>query len=166
MFEKFRTPSELFSYKLGSALKMEATVVDMLDRLHGAAQSEELREQLRHHQKETRQQIANLERAFSSIGEEPERHTDVVIEAIDKEGLLRVKRSEDGVVDSVILAGTADTEHHEIGVYDWLIAQAEALGHEEVVELLRENLQQEQHTLEEVRRAMRATAQQSAARAV
>jgi ferritin-like metal-binding protein YciE len=53
-----------------------------------------------------------------------------------------------------------------IGVYDWLIAQAEALGHEEVVELLRENLQQEQHTLDEVRRATRAMAQQGGARAV
>jgi ferritin-like metal-binding protein YciE len=163
MFEKFHTTNELFRYKLGSALKMEDTVVDMLDRLQGAAQSDELRQQLHHHQDETRHQIGNLERAFAAIGEEPDKHTDMVIEAIDKQGLTQVKRSEDGVVDSVILAGAADTEHHEIAVYDWLITEAEALGHHDVVGLLRENREQEQHTLEEVQRATRMNAQQTAA---
>jgi ferritin-like metal-binding protein YciE len=164
VLEKHQDPKQLFSYKLGSALKMENTVVDMLDRLQGAAQSDALREQLRHHQDETREQIANLEEAFSSLGQEPEKHTDLVIEAIDKEGLVQVKRSDDGIVDAVILAGAADTEHHEIAVYDWLITEAEALGHADVAGLLRQNLEQEQHTLEEVRRATRASAEQSSAR--
>ncbi|MCW3000060.1 MAG: hypothetical protein JWN65_3609 [Solirubrobacterales bacterium] len=165
MFEKFETTNELFRYKLGSALKMEETIVDMLDRLQAAAQSDDLRRQLHHHQDETRQQVGNLERAFAAIGEEPDKHVDLVIEAIDKQGLLQIKRSEDGVVDSVILAGAAETEHHEIAVYDWLIAEADALGHQDVVALLRENLQQEQHTLQEVQKATQATARLTSARA-
>jgi ferritin-like metal-binding protein YciE len=141
---------------------MEETVLDMLERQQGAAQSEDLRQQLRHHQDETRQQIENLQQAFSSLGEKPDRNTDMVIEAIDKEAMLQVKRSEDSVIDTVILAGAAETEHHEIAVYDWLISEAEAMGHSDVVGLLRQNLRQEQHTLEEVQRATRATAQQMA----
>jgi ferritin-like metal-binding protein YciE len=164
MLEKLHDRDELFTYKLGATLKMENTVVDMLDRLQGAAQSDQLKGQLRHHQDETRQQIMNLERAFSLMGEEPERHTDLVIEAIDKEGLLQVKRSDEGVVDQVILAGAADTEHHEIAVYDWLITSAEAQGRNEVAGLLRENLEMEQHTLEEVQRAAKEFAQQASAR--
>jgi ferritin-like metal-binding protein YciE len=162
MFERFEKPEELFSYKLGCALKMEDTVFDMLDRLQGAAQSDELRRQLLHHQDETRQQIANIERAFTSIDQEPDKHMDLVIEAIDKEGLMEVKRSRDDIVDAVILAGAADTEHHEIAVYEWLITEAEALGHQEVAGLLRQNLQQEQHTLAEVQRATAQTAARAA----
>jgi ferritin-like metal-binding protein YciE len=165
MLEKFETPNELFSYKLGCALKMEDTVVNMLDRLQGAAQRDEVREQLRHHQDETRQQIQNIERAFASIGEEPDKNADFVIEAIDKEGLLQVGRTDDRIVDQVILAGAADTEHHELAVYDWLITEAETLGHQEVVSLLRQNREQEQHTLGEVERAARMIAQQTAAAA-
>jgi ferritin-like metal-binding protein YciE len=64
MFEKFRTADELFSYKLGCALKMEGTVVDMLERLQGAAQSDELREQLRHHQEQhTLEEVRRATRA-------------------------------------------------------------------------------------------------------
>jgi ferritin-like metal-binding protein YciE len=163
MFERFETSAELFAYKLGSALKMENTVVDMLDRLCDDAQSAELKQQLRHHQEETRQQIVNVERAFAAIGEEPDDHPDLVIEAIDKEGLMLVKRADDRLKDQIILAGAADTEHHEIAAYEWLITTAQTLGHQEVIGLLQENLQQEQHTLDEVRSATQQTAQRTAA---
>jgi ferritin-like metal-binding protein YciE len=81
-----------------------------------------------------------------------------VIEAIDKEGRAQIKRADDALVDDVILAGAAATEHHEIAVYEWLIAHVEAMGKPDVVALLRQNLEQEQHTLEEVRSAIQATA--------
>ena len=51
------------------------------------------------------------------------------------------------------LAGCAETEHHEIAVYESLIVHATALGHEDVVALFQENLEQEQHTLGEVLKA-------------
>lgn len=56
-------------------------------------------------------------------------------------------------VDDVVLAAAAETEHHEIAVYDELITYAQAMGRQDVAELMRQNLEQEQHTLEEVRRA-------------
>jgi len=60
---------------------------------------------------------------------------------------------DDALADDVILAGCAETEHHEIAVYENLIVHADALGQEDVVALLRENLEQEQHTLGEVLKA-------------
>jgi Domain of unknown function (DUF892) len=77
-----------------------------------------------------------------------------VIEAIDKEGRAHMKRSDESLVDSVILAGAAATEHHEIAVYEWLICEAQAMGKQSVVALFEQNLEQEQHTLEEVKDAM------------
>jgi ferritin-like metal-binding protein YciE len=158
VFEKFTTPEELFTYKLGSALKMEKTVVDMLDKLEDEATSDHLKQQLRHHAEETRQQIRNIAEAFAAIGEEPDEKLSLVIEAIDKEGRANIKRTADPLVDAVILGGAAETEHHEIAVYEWLIIHAEAMDLQDVAALLRQNLEQEQHTLEEVRRATQRVA--------
>ena len=162
MFEKLNTPEELFSYKLGAALKMENTVLDMLGNLENEAQSDKLKQQFRHHAGETREQIANLEQAFEKLGQQPDDSPCPAIEGIDKEGKANIKKADDSVVDAVILSGAAETEHHEIAVYEGLIAQAEGLGQQDVVSLLRENLEQEQHTLEEVKGATQKLAQENA----
>ena len=161
MFEKLETPRELFTYKLGAALEMEQTVLKMLGNLQEEAQDGQLTELFRHHAGETRQQIRNLELAFEAVGEKPDDKPCPAIEGIDKEGKANVKKASDQLVDAVILSGAAETEHHEIAVYEGLITQAEALDEPSVVTLLRQNLEQEEHTLDEVRRAARAVAQRT-----
>jgi ferritin-like metal-binding protein YciE len=163
MFEKFETADEMFSYKLGSALKMEHTVLGMLGKLQQETHRDELRQQLAHHADETRQQISNVERAFATLDEQPDENVDLVIEAIDKEGRANVKRTQDNLVDVMILAGVAATEHHEIAVYEWLITEAKSLGHNDIAGMLQQNLEQEQHTLGEVMRATEKVAQETAA---
>jgi ferritin-like metal-binding protein YciE len=162
MFDKLKTPRDAFTFKLGSALKMENKVLDMLGDLEGEASREELKQQFRHHAEETRQQIRNVEMAFEAIGEEPDDKPNLVIEAIDKEGKANVKMADEAIADSVILAGAEATEHHEIATYEWLIANAEALGEQQVVPLLQQNLEQEQHTLDEVRQAAQRLARETA----
>jgi ferritin-like metal-binding protein YciE len=51
-------------------------------------------------------------------------------------------------VDSVLLQGAVEVEHHEIGVYQNLILNANAMGHQDVVDVLRRNLDNEQQTLD------------------
>jgi ferritin-like metal-binding protein YciE len=166
MFEKLNTPGELFHYKLGAALKMENTVLEMLGDLEEAAQRPQLKQQFSHHADETRQQIGNIEQAFRAIGEEPDDSPCPAIEGIEKEGKANIKKADDAVIDAVILSGAAETEHHEIAVYEGLITEADAMGNQDIVRLLQENLGQEQHTLEEVKRASSELAQQQFAQAV
>jgi ferritin-like metal-binding protein YciE len=151
MFEKIETPRELFTYKLGAALKMEQTVLEMLGDLQEQSQHTELKQQFRHHAEETEQQIRNLEQAFAALGEEPDDKPCPAIEGIEKEGKANIKKTDDRLVDAVIVSGAMETEHHEIAVYEGLLAHAEAMGKAEVIPLLRQNLEQEQHTLAEVR---------------
>jgi ferritin-like metal-binding protein YciE len=165
VFEKLDTPQELFTYKLGSALTMEHTVLDMLGDLEEKAQRQQLKQQFHHHAQETQQQIRNIEQAFTAMGEEPEDEPCPAIKGIEKEGKANIKKTDDALVDAVILSGAAETEHHEIAVYESLITQADAMGRANVVTLLRENLEQEQHTLEEVRQATRQVAMQAAGQA-
>jgi ferritin-like metal-binding protein YciE len=167
LFETTRVhnPRELFAYKLGAALTMENTVLEMLRQLTEEANAGDLKKQLRHHAEETQGQIRNIQQAFRSIGAEAEEQPCPAIEGIEREGQANLKKVEDDLKDHVILAGCAETEHHEIAVYENLMIDADALGHEDVVALLRENLEQEQHTLGEVLRAAQRTAQRDAVKA-
>jgi ferritin-like metal-binding protein YciE len=165
MFERLNTPQELFHYKLGAALTMENTVLEMLGDLEKHAQREQLKQQFRHHAEETKEQIHNLEQAFAVLGEEPDDSPCPAIQGLEKEGKANIKKADDSVVDAVILAGAAETEHHEIAVYEGLITEAQAMGKQDIVSLLRHNLEQEQHTLEEVKQATEQLAQEQFAHA-
>jgi ferritin-like metal-binding protein YciE len=153
MFEKLETPEQIFSFKLGAALKMEKTVLDMLGELQEKTQRKELRDLFSHHADETREHISRIERSFKLLGEEVDESPCPAIEGIEKEGQATMKKTDDRIVDAVILAGATETEHHEIAVYETLVTNADARGATDVADLLRMNLEEEEHTLEEVKEA-------------
>jgi ferritin-like metal-binding protein YciE len=153
MLRKVDSSMELFTHKLGAALTMEHTVLKMLAELEKDARHEELKQLFRHHAGETDEQIGNLGRAFAAVGQEPDKKPCPAIKALRAEGKANIELTKGEFVDDVVLAAAAETEHHEIAVYEELITYAEAMGRQDVAALLRENLEQEQHMLEEVRRA-------------
>jgi ferritin-like metal-binding protein YciE len=165
MFDKLNNPREVFGHKLGSALTMEQKVLEMLGDLEDESQRDELKQQFRHHADETREQIANIEQAFRELGEEPDDSPCPAIKGLEADAKADIKMADDSVIDDVILAGAAATEHHEIAVYETLITHAEELGEPNIVQLLQQNLEQEQHTLEEVTQAQRQIVHQAVAAA-
>jgi ferritin-like metal-binding protein YciE len=150
---KIESSHELFLHNLGACLTMEKTVDEMLGKLIDKANDAELKQQLRDHREETQAQIRNLHAAFEALGTDASEQPCPAIEGIEKEGEANLKMVADELNDLVILAGCAETEHHEIAVYENLIVHADAMRHEDVIPLLRENLEQEQHTLGEVLKA-------------
>ena len=158
MFERFNTPQEAYNLKLGAALKMEKTVLAMLEENAANAQDEAVAHLFRHHQDETAQQIDNLEQVFAAFGWEIDDSPCPAIEGIQKEGKANAKKTDDSIVDSVLLMGGIETEHHEIAVYEGLIINARAMGREEVVRLLQQNLEQEEHTLSELKQMLHKVA--------
>ncbi len=151
MFEKLNTPEELFSFKLGSALTMEKKVLEMLGDLEESAQRDEIKQAFREHAEETRQHIANIEKSFGLLGEDVDDSPCPTIDGLAAEGKSTIKKTDDSIVDAVVLAGATETEHYEIGVYETLVTNAEARGAPEVAALLRQNLEQEQAALEKVK---------------
>ncbi len=150
MFEHFKTPEEIFSFKLGSALTMERDTLTMLGELEMAAQRPELKALLKEHAEETRQQITNIERSFELLGEKVSDSPSAVTKAMAKEGNSLLGKTDKSLVDDVILAGALETEHHEIAVYQTLVVNAEARGAAEVAALLRQNLAQEEGARDKV----------------
>ena len=159
MFERLSDLQEAYNYKLGAALKMEQTVLEkILDDSIEEVQDPAVRQLFRHHADETREQITNLEKVFGLFGWEVDESPCPAIEALHKEAKTNVKKTDDAIVDSIILAGALETEHHEIAVYEGLIIKARAMGREDVCALLQQNLEQEQHTLEEAASALEKVA--------
>jgi ferritin-like metal-binding protein YciE len=158
MFEKLDTPEEIFSFKLGAALTMENKLVEVLEELEEEARRTEIKQALREHREETRQHVANLEQCFRLLGEEIDDSPCPAIEGLAKEGKATIKKTDESVVDAVILSSATESEHHEIAVYETLIVNAEARGASEVAALLRQNLEQEKHALEVARSAMQKIA--------
>jgi ferritin-like metal-binding protein YciE len=159
LIARLDTPARLFSYRLGSALTMERDGAELLDAFAHAARAQELKHLLREHEGETGGHIARIEQAFGILGIAIEDHPCPPIDAIDKEARAQMKRADDALVDDVILAAAAAAEHHEIAVYDWLIAQADSVGTGAVAALLRTSRDEERRALEETRLRIAAKAQ-------
>ena len=156
------SPTELFTHNVGAALTMEQTVLEMLEKLEQTAKDPELKEQFAHHRDETKQQISNLQQVFSALGETAQTQPCPTIDGLKQESEQMISQTSDQLIDAVVLGGAAETEHHEIAVYEGLITHADEMGQEDVVALLTENLEQEEHTLKEVQAATKKQAKQLA----
>jgi ferritin-like metal-binding protein YciE len=156
------SPRELYLHKLGAALKMENTILEMIPQLEEHAQDSQLKQALRHHFEETQGHVRNLEQAFSALGADVDDSPCPVVEGLEKEGQANLKMVDDSLNDHVIISGVCETEYHEIAVYEGLITNAEAMGAEDVVALLQENLENEQQTLQKAQQMSQQLAQRAA----
>ena len=161
MLSRIDTPMELFTHKLGAALTMERTVLKLLAALEEDARHEELKQLFRHHAEETHEQIRNIAGAFVALGEEPDKKPCPAMKALRVEAKANIELAKGEIVDDVVLAAAAETEHHEIAVYEELITYAEAMGHQDVAGLMRQNLEQEQRALEKIRSAAERIAEET-----
>ena len=162
MFERINTQQDLLNHQLSAAITMERTSLEMLENTIQEARDSDIQSVLRNHQDETHRQIDNLEAVFSAFGWQSDEASSPAIQGIDKESKANIKKADSSIVDSVILSGAAQTEHHEIAVYENLITQAKALGRQDAAQLLQENLEQEQRMLEEVKSATQRMASAAA----
>jgi ferritin-like metal-binding protein YciE len=159
---KIETPQELYLHKLGAALKMESTILDLLPELEEQANDSQLKQALRRHYEETRGHVDNIERAFQALGAEVDDSACPAIEGLEKEGKANLKMVDESLTDDVILSGVTETEHHEIAVYEGLITKAEAMGEQDVAALLRENLGEEEAALATAKQLVQQRAQRTA----
>jgi ferritin-like metal-binding protein YciE len=146
-------PQKLFQHELGLALGAERKVLTTLRKLEQRAQRNELKQQFHHHLEETEGQIRNLEQALEAVGANTSAHDADSANGIAAEGEKLLEKVDDELIDAVLLGAAAKTEHVEIAMYEGLITKADAMGADDVVSLLEENPEQEEHTLEEVKQA-------------
>jgi ferritin-like metal-binding protein YciE len=125
-------------------MSAEHIVLNMLGDMAEQTDNAEAKKAAQDHQKETEQQIRNLEKVFDMLGEKPEETTCHAAEGLKKElDSLKEEKPVGNVKELGLLAGAGKTEHYEIASYVMLEAMAKNLGETEIAALLKENLDQE-----------------------
>jgi ferritin-like metal-binding protein YciE len=146
------SPEQLFIHELQDMYYAENALTKVLPQLAREANDRELTRAFETHLKETKSQIANLERVFGQLGKRPEAHPCPGIEGIKKEHdeFVEEQRPSPQVLDMFLTGAASRTEHYEIAAYTGLIEKARALDEQDVVNLLDENLKEEKEALRQV----------------
>ena len=129
---------------------MENTVLEILKANIDEAQDEPVSRAFRTHLQESQVHVRNLEEAFRILHAEIDDSPCPAIDGLQAEGKANAKKTDNSIVDSILLQGAVEVEHHEIAVYENLILNANAAGNSEVAQVLQRNLDSERETLETV----------------
>jgi ferritin-like metal-binding protein YciE len=135
---------DLFEDGLKDIYWAENALTKALPKMIDNSTSPELVSALTEHLAVTEEQIARLEKVFSSIGATVQAKKCDAMEGLIKEGNQIMESTAEGVVrDAGIIAAGQKVEHYEIATYGTLCAFAKILGEGEAAELLLETLNEE-----------------------
>jgi ferritin-like metal-binding protein YciE len=135
----------------------------VLPELASEIRDREFKQSIREHTEETKRHVANLERVFELLGEEPKPDKSHAVDGLVAQHDKVAKNIEVPQLQDVFDAGAAaKTEHLEIAAYESLITTAESLGETEIASLLEENLDEEKNALKQAKKAGEQLTQASA----
>jgi ferritin-like metal-binding protein YciE len=122
----------------------EKQLVAALPKLAKTAKTEELREALEHHLRQTENHVSRLENAFELLGVPARGKTCKGMEGLIEEGKeIMDEDGDDAVKDAGLIAAAQKVEHYEISGYGTVITYAEMLGEKKVAQLLEDTLEEE-----------------------
>jgi ferritin-like metal-binding protein YciE len=122
----------------------EQQIVKALPKLIKASSSDELRTAFENHLEETERHISRLEQAFERLNIAPRGVHCGGMAGILDEGKVTLDDAPDGpALDAAIIGSAQRVEHYEIAAYGTLVEWAKAMGHDDVVGLLDQNLREE-----------------------
>ncbi|MGX5696403.1 YciE/YciF ferroxidase family protein [Agromyces soli] len=152
------TPEQLLHFQLRTALTMEHDSLAALGELGAAVKGAEIKKLFRHHADETREQIANLQRVFELLELRESTAPSPSTKGIGKQAASLLERSAPKLRDQAALASALGNEHYEISAYQALLVPVRAMGAVDAGRLLQANLEQEEHTSEEIRTTLQSIA--------
>jgi ferritin-like metal-binding protein YciE len=135
---------DLFVDQLSDLYSAEKQIAKALPKLAAAAETEELREALLLHLKETKDQVERLEQIFGSLKKKPATKVCLGMKGSLEEAAEIQREIEAGLLrDAALIAAVQRIEHYELAGYGSAIEFAKLLGLEDSVTLLQETLQEE-----------------------
>ncbi|HYX89645.1 MAG TPA: DUF892 family protein [Gaiellaceae bacterium] len=157
-------PRQLLANELQAMLYVEQKLADeVLPELRSQIENQDFKQGITEHLEETKQHVANVERAFELLGEEPKPDKSHAIDGLVAQHDKVIKNIDSRQLRDVFNAGAAaKTEHLEIAAYESMITTAESIGEDEIVSLLEENLDEEKDALKQVEKASKELASETA----
>ena len=146
------TIEELFEHELKDIYSAEHSLLDALEQMAAESSDREIKKGYTQHRKETQGQIKRLEKVFKMLGQKPQAETCPGMEGLIKEKkvFMREKPSPE-LLEFYNIGAAQKVERYEITAYESLIDMAEKLGMGDAVELLEQNLQEEEMTLNKLK---------------
>jgi len=147
MYMSVGTAEELFVDELKDIYSAEKQAVKAYPRLTKAVQSEDLKQAMQEHLEQTKGQIERLDRIFEILEKRSSGKSCEGMKGLIEEAQTQLEEIEKGpVLDCAIIGALQRVEHYEIAAYGTVATLAEAMGQEEVKELLGETLEEEKET--------------------
>jgi ferritin-like metal-binding protein YciE len=144
---KLESLHELFVHELQDLYSAENQLIKALPKMASAATSGELKAGFEKHLQETQVQVQRLEQVFSELGESPEGETCLGMKGLIDEGSKLIKEDADPTVkDAGLIVAAQKVEHYEIAGYGSACVFAETLGFENIKQILKQTLAEEEAT--------------------
>jgi ferritin-like metal-binding protein YciE len=141
---KIPTVEKLLEDQLKDLYSAENQLVKALPKMAKKASSEALKEAITSHLEETKTHVDRLNKIGQILGIKLTGKRCSAMEGLVEEGAEVLEAEGPGpVIDSAIIAAAQRVEHYEISAYGSARALAHQLGHENVVSLLQETLDEE-----------------------
>lgn len=144
---KLKTLQDLLHQELKDLYSAENQLVKALPKMAKAANDEELAAGFTEHLEQTKGHVERLDQIGESLGIKLTGHKCKAMEGLIEEGSEMIDEdAEPSVKDAGLIGAAQRVEHYEIAGYGVARALAEKLGHDDVVELLEQTLQEEKDT--------------------
>jgi ferritin-like metal-binding protein YciE len=141
---KISTIDKLLEDQLKDLYSAENQLVKALPKMAKKASSTLLKDAITSHLRETKHQVERLNEIGQTLGIKLTGKTCAAMEGLVEEGSEIIEADGPGpVIDTALIAAAQRVEHYEISGYGSARALAEHLGHDEVVALLQETLDEE-----------------------
>jgi len=138
--------ADLFQEELRDILSAEQQLVKALPQMVKKASSPELAKAFQDHLAETEQQIERVQEAFTDTGKAARAKTCEAMKGLIAEASSMMKNDADpDVMDAILIAHAQKIEHYEIATYGALCTWAKALGYENALKLLKQNISEEEN---------------------
>jgi ferritin-like metal-binding protein YciE len=141
---KLPTIAKLLEDQLKDLHSAEAQLVKALPKMAKKSSSKGLKEAITSHLQETKHHVERLDQIGQTLGIKITGKKCKAMEGLIEEGAEVLEAEGPGpVIDSALIAAAHRVEHYEISAYGSARALAGQLGHDEIVELLQETLEEE-----------------------
>ena len=141
---QLNTLNEALKSELADLFDAEQQLLTNLPKVAQAVENSSLKTAIEEHLKETREQVARLERIFKILGRRPEPDQCEAMKGLLEEADEVISASGNKQVkDAVIIGALQRIEHYEIAGYGTARAFADQLDMEDVADLLQESLDEE-----------------------
>lgn len=164
---KVDSMDKLFINELKDLYSAEKQITRALPKMAKAATSDELRNALEMHLKETHHQIERLDRIFEMVGARGAGKTCEGMKGLLEEGEKTMKEADEGGIrDAAMIAGAQRVEHYEMAAYGTVRTLADLMGQHEISKLLQQTLDEEGNAdkkLTQIAMTVNRTAQREAA---